>query len=190
MIRLLVVLSLLAAPVLAKDPVVVISTSKGDIKVQLDQKKAPVSVANFLKYVKEKHYDGTVFHRVIPGFMIQGGGFDEKLQQKGATGAPIKNEAGNGLLNKAGTLAMARTGVVDSATDQFFINVKDNKFLDHQDDSVRGFGYAVFGKVIKGMDVVKKIESVSTETKPSGDGVPLSDVPKETVLIKSIRLSK
>ena len=169
---------------------VLITTSMGNIKVQLDEKKAPVSVQNFLKYVGDKHYDGTVFHRVIKGFMIQGGGFDAQLKQRGATNPPIKNEAGNGLKNVAGTLAMARTGVVDSATDQFFINVADNAFLDHKDDSPRGFGYAVFGKVVAGMDVVRKIENVPTATKPSADGVPLADVPVETVVVKSIRLSK
>jgi cyclophilin family peptidyl-prolyl cis-trans isomerase len=171
-------------------PVVVISTSMGNIKVQLDQKKAPQSVKNFLQYVSEKHYDGTVFHRVIKSFMIQGGGFDEKLQQIGARHPPVKNEAGNGLKNLPGTIAMARTGVVDSATDQFFINTKENQFLDHRDDTLRGFGYAVFGKVISGMDVVRKIEAVRTETRPSGDGVPLSDVPAQAVLIKSIRVAK
>jgi cyclophilin family peptidyl-prolyl cis-trans isomerase len=190
MTRLLALSLLLAAPAFAKDPVVVISTSKGDIKVQLDAKKAPVSVANFLQYVKAKHYDGTVFHRVIKGFMIQGGGLDEKLHEIGATKPPIKNEAGNGLANKTGTLAMARTNVVDSATDQFFINAKDNQFLDHRSESPAGFGYAVFGKVISGMDVVRKIEASPTETKPSADGTPLADAPKETVLIKSIRLAK
>ena len=188
--RLLALVLVLSTPALAKDPVVVIATSKGNIKVQLDEKKAPVSVANFLQYVKAKHYDGTVFHRVIKGFMIQGGGFDEKLHQVGASQPPIKNEAGNGLLNKAGTLSMARTNVVDSATDQFFINVGDNRFLDHRDDSPRGFGYAVFGKVVSGLDVVRRIEASPTETKPSGDGVPLGDVPKDAVLIKSIRLAK
>ncbi len=180
----------LATSAFAKDPVVLISTSKGDIKVQLDAAKAPVSVDNFLQYVKSKHYDGTVFHRVIKGFMIQGGGLDESLKEKGGTRPPIRNEAGNGLQNKTGTIAMARTGVVDSATDQFFINVKDNAFLDHRDDSTRGFGYAVFGKVISGMNVVHAIEDVRTGTKVSGDGVPLGDVPVEAVVIKSIRMVK
>ncbi len=180
----------LSTPALARDPVLVIATSKGNIKIQLDEKKAPVSVANFLQYVKAKHYDGTVFHRVIKGFMIQGGGFDEKLHQIGAGQPPIKNEAGNGLLNKTGTLAMARTNVVDSATDQFFINAADNKFLDHRDETPRGFGYAVFGKVVSGLDVVRKIEASPTETKPSGDGVPLGDVPRDAILIKSIRVAK
>lgn len=181
---------LFAGPALAKDPVVLISTSKGEIKVRLEAKKAPVTVDNFLKYVHDKHYDGTVFHRVIKSFMIQGGGFDEHLREKPTAWPPIKNEAGNGLKNATGTIAMARTNVVDSATAQFFINLKDNQFLDHRDDTPRGFGYAVFGKVISGMNVVKKIEAVRTATKPSGDGVPLADVPEEPVLIKSIRLVK
>jgi cyclophilin family peptidyl-prolyl cis-trans isomerase len=200
MTRLLAIALALAVPAFAKaakkpaketkskDPVVVISTSMGDVEVQLDPKNAPISTENFLKYVKDKHYDGMVFHRVIKGFMIQGGGFDQQLKQKGATYPPIKNEAGNGLKNVSGTVAMARTNVVDSASDQFFINVKDNAFLDHRDETPRGFGYAVFGKVTKGMDVVKKIEMTPTQTKPSGDGVPLQDVPVETVVIKSVRL--
>jgi peptidyl-prolyl cis-trans isomerase B (cyclophilin B) len=182
--------ALLAVLLAAKAPVVLISTSQGDIKVELDSKKAPISVKNFLKYVEEKHYDGMVFHRVIKNFMIQGGGFDEKLHQRGATQPPIKNEAGNGLKNVAGTLAMARTNVVDSASDQFFINVKDNAFLDHRDDSAGGFGYAVFGKVISGMDVVHKIENVKTGSKPGAEGMMLSDVPVEAVVIKSIRVVK
>ena len=188
--RTLALALLVATSALAKDPVVLIATSKGDIKVQLDARKAPVTVDNFLKYVKQKHYDGTVFHRVIKNFMIQGGGLDEGLKEKGGTQPPIKNEAGNGLQNKSGTIAMARTNVVDSATAQFFINVKDNAFLDHRDDSPRGFGYAVFGKVVSGMDVVHAIENVRTGTKVSGEGVPLADVPVESVVIKSIRLAK
>jgi len=163
---------------------VVISTSKGDIKVDLNQKKAPATVANFLKYVKDKHYDGTVFHRVIKGFMIQGGGLDEKLHEKSAAYPPVKNEHDNGLKNLTGTVAMARTNDPDSATCQFFINTKDNAFLD------RPPGYTVFGKVVKGMDVVRKIEGIKTESKPSGDGVVLRDVPAEAVVIKSIRVGK
>ncbi len=190
MTRLFALSLLLSAPALAKDPVVLISTSKGDITLQLDARKAPITVDNFLKYVKDKHYDGTVFHRVIKSFMIQGGGLDEQLREKPTAYPPIKNEAGNGLKNKAGTIAMARTGVVDSATAQFFINVKDNAFLDHRDETPRGFGYAVFGKVIKGMDVVHRIENTLTETKPSGDGVPMADVPKEPIVIKSVRILK
>jgi len=163
---------------------VVISTSQGDIKVQLDEKKAPVTVANFLQYVKDKHYDGTVFHRVIKSFMIQGGGLDEHLAPKGSTRAPIKNESANGLKNVTGAIAMARTNDPDSATDQFFINTKDNAFLD------RPPGYAVFGKVTKGMEVVRKIESQKTQAKPSADGAVMADVPAEAVVIKSIRAVK
>ena len=169
-----------AAP--AGNPVVVMETSQGTIKIELDQKNAPISTANFLAYVNDKFYDGTIFHRVIPNFMIQGGGFDSGMKQK-PTKAPIKNEAGNGLKNTRGTIAMARTGVVDSATAQFFINVKDNDFLNHRDDSTQGFGYAVFGKVTEGMDVVDKIKSVKTGNKGGHD-----DVPVETVVIKSVRV--
>jgi peptidyl-prolyl cis-trans isomerase A (cyclophilin A) len=188
--RAILLAALFAAAAQAKDPVVVITTSMGAIKVQLDAKKAPLSTANFLQYVKEKHYDGTVFHRVIRNFMIQGGGFDKNLHQIGATHPPVKNEAGNGLKNDVGTVAMARTNVVDSATDQFFINTKDNGFLNHRDESDRGFGYAVFGKVISGMDVVRKIEAVKTLTKPSADGVALADAPADNVTILSIKAVK
>ncbi|MFN8626887.1 MAG: peptidylprolyl isomerase [Candidatus Binatia bacterium] len=162
-----------------KNPMVLISTSMGDIKVELYEDKAPISVKNFLDYVNAKFYDGTIFHRVIPNFMIQGGGFDKDMNKK-TTKAPIKNEAGNGLKNTAGTLAMARTNVVDSATSQFFINAKDNDFLNHKDEA-DGFGYAVFGKVVSGMDVVRKIEGVKTTTKAGN-----KDVPVEPVTIKSI----
>jgi peptidyl-prolyl cis-trans isomerase A (cyclophilin A) len=155
-------------------PVVIISTSLGEITVELDAEKAPKSVANFLSYVDEGFYDDTIFHRVIKGFMIQGGGMTADMKQK-PTRAPIKNEADNGLENDTGTLAMARTGVVDSATSQFFINAKDNDFLNH---GGRDFGYAVFGKVTGGMDVVRKIEAVET-----GRG----DVPAQSVTIKSIK---
>jgi len=164
----------------SEHPVVVMVTSMGTIKIELDPKNAPISTANFLKYVHEGFYNGTIFHRVIPGFMIQGGGFDSKMSQK-PTHEPIKNEAGNGLLNEEGTLAMARTGVVDSATGQFFINVKNNTFLNHRDNSPQGYGYAVFGKVISGMDVVHKIENVKTTT--TG---PFQDVPATTVVIEKV----
>ncbi|HEX4384477.1 MAG TPA: peptidylprolyl isomerase [Myxococcales bacterium] len=174
----------------AKDPVVVITTSAGVFKVQLDAAHAPLSTANFLQYVKEKHYDGTVFHRVIKGFMVQGGGFDGKLHQIGAGHPAIKNEAGNGLKNGPGTLAMARTNVVDSGTDQFFINTANNTFLDHRGESPNDFGYAVFGKVIAGMDVVRVIENVPTQNKPSADGLGLGDVPVKDVIIKTARLAK
>jgi cyclophilin family peptidyl-prolyl cis-trans isomerase len=174
----------------AQDPVVVITTNVGVIKAQLDAQHAPISTANFLKYVKEKHFDGTVFHRVMRGFMIQGGGFDEKLHEIGPGHPAIKNEAGNGLKNAPGTLAMARTNVVDSATDQFFINVANNTFLDHRDETPAGFGYAVFGKVIAGMDVVRTIENVPTSPKPSAEGVPMGDVPVKDIVIKTVRLAK
>jgi len=152
---------------------VVMKTSQGDIELQLDRSKAPISVDNFLTYAKADHYDGTVFHRVIRDFMIQGGGFDENMVQK-ATLPPIKNEAENGLKNDRGTIAMARTGVVDSATSQFFINVKDNNFLNH---GYRDFGYAVFGKVTKGMDVVDSIATTATG---------MRDVPVEAIIINDV----
>ena len=158
----------------AQAPVVVIETSLGDITVSLNQARAPVSVENFLTYVKDGFYDGTIFHRVIRNFMVQGGGLTAQMQKK-PTRPPIKNEAANGLKNERGTLAMARTGEVDSATSQFFINTKENKALDHK---VRDFGYAVFGEVIDGMDVVDAIEKVKTQ----------NDVPVEPVVIKTIRL--
>lgn len=164
-----------------KNPVVLMETSLGDIKIELDQAKAPISTKNFLSYADDKFYDGTIFHRVIGNFMIQGGGFTADMHQKPAKDQ-IKNEAGNGLSNKRGTLAMARTNVVDSASSQFFINVVDNNFLDHQDNSPQGFGYAVFGKVIEGMDVVDKIKAVKTGTKAG-----FQDVPVEIVVIKSVK---
>jgi cyclophilin family peptidyl-prolyl cis-trans isomerase len=176
---------LVAAGAVAKEggnPVVLMKTSQGDIKIELDKSKAPVTVENFLVYVNDKFYDGTVFHRVIPAFMIQGGGFDKDMSQKKAK-APIKNEAGNGLKNTIGTIAMARTSDPNSATAQFFINTKDNAFLDHKNDTPQGFGYAVFGKVVDGMDVVKKIEQVQTTTK-----MPHENVPVTPVIIESVRV--
>ena len=159
-----------------KNPVVVISTNLGDITLELDAAKAPLSVANFLTYVKDGHYNGTIFHRVIKGFMIQGGGMTADMKEKSAR-PPIKNEAANGLKNDRGTVAMARTRDVDSATAQFFINTgTKNDFLNN---GARDFGYAVFGKVTSGMDVVDKIESVKTAP---------GDVPVEAVVIKSIRV--
>jgi peptidyl-prolyl cis-trans isomerase B (cyclophilin B) len=169
-------------PANANDPVVLVSTSMGDIKVELFKDKAPKTVENFLSYVNEKFYDGTIFHRVIPRFMIQGGGFTPDMKQK-ATHAPIANEAGNGLKNDLGTIAMARTSDINSATAQFFINVKDNDFLNHKDDSLQGFGYCVFGKVIEGSKVVQKIEGVSTDSKGMYE-----DVPVEPVVIKSVKV--
>jgi len=155
---------------------VVIKTSKGDIKVELNEKKAPVTVKNFLAYVDAGHYDGTIFHRVIDGFMIQGGGFTKDMRQK-PTRAPIENEAANGLGNERGTIAMARTSDIHSATSQFFINVVNNAFLNHRDKSAQGYGYCVFGRVAEGMDVVDAIKSVRTAAQ---------DVPVETVEIISI----
>ena len=169
---------------MAANPSVVIKTSLGVIEAELFQDKAPISVKNFLEYVKKGHYKETIFHRVIDGFMIQGGGFDKNLKEK-SVGAPIKNEAGNGLKNEVGTLAMARTDVVDSATAQFYINVADNSFLDHRDESNAGFGYAVFGKVTSGMPVVNKIKAQKT-----GNRGPLEDVPVEPVVILDISLKK
>src|SRR6516225_7042338 len=153
---------------------VLIETSQGTIKAELDGDKAPVTVANFLAYVDDKFYDDTVFHRVIPDFMIQGGGFAPGLRQK-TTKAAIKNESGNGLTNQRGTLAMARTNVPDSATAQFFINLKDNTFLD-KSQARDGVGYAVFGKVTAGMDVVDKIKGVATGRRGHHDDVPVKDV--------------
>ena len=163
---------------------VVISTSMGEINVELDQKRAPVTVANFLRYVNDGHYDGTTFHRVIKGFMIQGGAYSRRLLQKGGKFPPIKNESDNGLKNVTGTIAMARTNHPDSATDQFFINTHDNEFLDNRP------GYAVFGRVVSGMSVVRRIESVKTETKAQHDGVPMRDVPVKPVVIRKIRVAK
>ena len=156
-------------------------TSLGTIALELDAEKAPKTVANFIEYVKSGHYDGTIFHRVIDGFMIQGGGFDADMGQK-PTGSPIANEAGNGLKNTAGTLAMARTSDVHSATAQFFINVADNAFLDFTSATAQGYGYAVFGKVCAGMDVVEKIKKVKT-----GNRGMHGNVPVEPVIIQSAR---
>jgi peptidyl-prolyl cis-trans isomerase A (cyclophilin A) len=166
------------------NPVVVLETSKGTIKARLDEEKAPITVANFLNYVRSGHYDGTIFHRVIPNFMVQGGGMTEDMREKRGSN-PIKNEAGNGLRNERGTLAMARTGVVDSATAQFFINLKNNEFLNHQDETSRGFGYAVFGEVIEGMDVVDKIVLTPTTTKGGHENVP-----REPITITSVRVEE
>jgi len=161
--------------------IVVIETSMGPITAELYADKAPITVANFLSYADEHFYDGTIFHRVIPGFMIQGGGFVPPMTQK-PTKAPIKNEADNGLKNERGTLAMARTMVVDSATSQFFINQgENNSSLNFRSKNAGGYGYAVFGKVIDGMDIVDKIASV-----PTGNFGPYGDVPRTPVIIQSI----
>ncbi|MBF0380680.1 MAG: peptidyl-prolyl cis-trans isomerase [Magnetococcales bacterium] len=157
---------------------VIMTTSLGEVTIELDAEKAPITVENFLKYVDDSFYDGTIFHRVIPNFMVQCGGMNPDMSEKD-NNAPIKNEANNGLKNNRGTLAMARTQVVDSATSQFFINVNDNNFLDH---GGRDYGYAVFGKVVDGMDVVDKIAAVET-----GMNSGHSDVPVEAVIIESIK---
>ncbi len=154
----------------------------GTIALELDDAKAPITVKNFIDYAKAGHYDGTIFHRVIDGFMIQGGGFTKAMDQK-PTKAPIKNEAANGLLNKRGTIAMARTMVVDSATSQFFINLVDNDFLNFRAPTPQFFGYAVFGKVTDGMDVVDKIAKVKT-----GNSGMHQNVPEEPVVIKKVHV--
>ncbi|GFO67453.1 peptidyl-prolyl cis-trans isomerase [Geomonas limicola] len=166
-----------------KNPVLVIETSLGNMKIELFQKEAPISTQNFLDYATSGFYNGTVFHRVIPGFMIQGGGLTANMMPKGANKPPIKNEAGNGLKNDRGTLAMARTGAPDSATSQFFINVVNNNGLNRP--SPDGFGYAVFGKVLEGMDVADKI--VNT---PSGVKNGFPNAPLTPVVIKSVKLLK
>jgi peptidyl-prolyl cis-trans isomerase B (cyclophilin B) len=165
-----------------KNPQVLMETSMGNIKIELFNEKAPITVRNFLSYVKDGFYDSLIFHRVISTFMIQGGGFDSNMIQK-KTKFAIKNEATNGLSNKNGTLAMARTNVVDSATSQFFINVADNAFLDHRGKTLDQFGYAVFGQVVEGMDIVDAMKGVKTGNKGGH-----SDVPLDPVIIKSMRL--
>lgn len=169
---------LIAAPALAQNTRVELATNRGVIVLELDDKKAPKSVANFVQYVKDGHYNGTIFHRVIDGFMIQGGGFDKDMNQK-PTRAPIENEAGNGLKNDNGTVAMARTPNPHSASAQFFINVKNNDFLNFREPSPQGFGYAVFGKVVAGMDVVEKITKVAT-----GNAGGHQNVPREPIVIE------
>ena len=187
-----ILLSLLALPTHALEkpkmtdtsaPQVKLHTSLGDVVLKLNAEKAPLSVANFLTYVKEGHYDGTLFHRVIPKFMAQGGGYAENFAQK-PTHPPIKNEADNGLKNLRGSVAMARTGEPHSATAQFFINYVDNSFLDYKSPTPQGWGYAVFAEVIEGMDVVDKMATV-----PTGRGGPMpSDVPQTPILIEKASL--
>jgi cyclophilin family peptidyl-prolyl cis-trans isomerase len=157
------------------NPVVVLETSKGNIEIELNEAKAPVSTKNFLDYVDSHFYDGLIFHRIIDNFMIQGGGFTADMSQKNGK-PPIENEAGNGLANDKYTIAMARTSVVNSATSQFFINTKDNAFLNHKDNTPQGFGYAVFGKVVKGQDVVDAIGKTKTGMKNGMNDVPLEAV--------------
>lgn len=163
-------------------PVVDVTTNHGSFSIELDTVKAPASVANFLAYVDADHYDGTIFHRIIPTFMVQGGGYDQ-VYEKRPVRAPIQNEADNGLKNKRGTVAMARTGDPHSATAQWFVNVVDNAFLDHKAKDGPGWGYAVFGRVIEGMDVVDKIKNV-----PTGANGPFTkDAPAEPVVIQRVR---
>lgn len=164
------------------NPMIILTTNKGDITIEMYANEAPVTVQNFLGYVESGFFDGLIFHRVINGFMIQGGGFTPEMQQK-STGDPIQNEADNGLKNETGTIAMARTGDPHSATAQFFINLENNDFLNHTAKNPQGWGYTVFGKVTEGMDVVKQIGSVSTGREGS-----YSDVPEEPVIIEQIRL--
>jgi cyclophilin family peptidyl-prolyl cis-trans isomerase len=176
----------LVAPALAKDDGkvnVALDTSLGRIVLQLDQEKAPQTVANFLSYVDDGFYNGTVFHRVIPNFMIQGGGFDKQYQQK-PTKAKIKNEANNGLRNVTGSIAMARTSDPHSATAQFFINTVNNRSLDHTSPTANGWGYTVFGQVVEGMDVVRRISATRT-SQGRLNGHPAPDVPVLPILIKS-----
>ena len=160
-------------------PVVELETNMGAIVIELNEEKAPKTVENFLNYVKSGQYDGTIFHRIIDGFMIQGGGMDAEMNEK-PTNAPVENEADNGLKNDKGTIAMARTQDPHSATSQFFINVKDNDFLNHSGKNMQGWGYTVFGKVTSGMDVIEKMRSV-----PTGRFGMHADVPKEPVVINS-----
>ena len=168
----------------SKNPQVTFETTVGNFTLELYPDKAPVTVKNFLTYVEEGFYEDTIFHRVIGNFMAQGGGFDAKMKQK-KTHKPIKNEADNGLKNDVGTVAMARTNDPDSASSQFFINFKNNDFLNHRDKSTNGWGYCVFGKVVEGMDVVAKMGKVKTVTVG-----PFRDVPKEPIVVKKVTLKK
>ena len=183
MILCFVVLGMVAGSARAANPVVLVETSLGTFKVELFEDKAPVTVKNFLQYVEDKHYDGTIFHRVISDFMIQGGGFEPGMKEK-KTRDPIKNESSNGLSNLKGTLAMARTGEPNSATAQWYVNVKDNNFLDKA-KARDGVGYCVFGRVIEGLDVIEKIKGVETDTVKGFENVPSKDV-----VIKSVKLEK
>ncbi len=169
---------------MSANPIIKMETNKGTITIELYADKAPISTENMVNYVKDAFYDGTIFHRVIPGFMIQGGGMNPDMSEK-TTKAPIKNEANNGLKNDRGTLAMARTNIPHSASSQFFINLKDNDFLNHSSETPQGWGYAVFGKVTEGMDVVDKIAKVKT-----GSHGPHGDVPLEAVIITKMTVVK
>jgi cyclophilin family peptidyl-prolyl cis-trans isomerase len=169
-----------AAPEKAGNPMVLMKTNVGDITIELYEKEAPVTVKNFLNYVDKKFYEGTTFHRIVPNFVIQGGGFDKDMMKK-ATLPAIKNEATNGLKNLKGTLSMARTSDINSATSQFFVNLKDNAALDHRSATSAEYGYAVFGKVVEGMDVVAKIAAMKT-----GEKAGMKDVPVKPVIIESV----
>ena len=172
-------------PFAKERPTVVLHTSMGEITIELFEEEAPISVENFLAYARDGHYDGTIFHRVIPNFMVQGGGFDAEFNQK-PTRETITNEADNGLKNSRGTVAMARTGMPHSASSQFFINVVDNASLDHRGkQSGRTWGYAVFGEVTEGMDVVDQIRVVPTTSRP-----PYRDVPVEPVIIERVEITR
>ena len=184
---LLLAFSLVSTAIAAeKNPIAIIETSMGNVKVELFADKAPLSVKNFLEYANSGYYKDTVFHRVIPGFMAQGGGLTAALQPKPGDRPAIKNEAGNGLKNNRGTLAMARTGVVDSATSQFFINVANNDFLNHRDETQSGYGYAVFGKVIDGMGVVDKMVAAPQKRQ----NPVFQNVPETPIVIKSVKIIK
>ncbi|GGB63959.1 peptidyl-prolyl cis-trans isomerase [Shewanella inventionis] len=163
---------------------VTLHTNYGDITLQLNAEKAPLTVANFMKYVEEGFYDNTIFHRVIDGFMIQGGGFTEDMGQKRCN-ETIKNEANNGLSNRVGTIAMARTSDPHSATAQFFINVNDNTFLDFKSETTQGWGYCVFGEVVEGLDIVEKIKTVATGNRGMHQNVPLEAVVLQNVSVKA-----
>ena len=162
---------------------IILITNYGQINLELDFDKAPKSAANFLQYTKQNFYDGTIFHRVVNDFMIQGGGFESDMQKK-LNGDPIENEADNGLSNLTGTVAMARTSGPHSATSQFFINVSDNHFLDHRDKTDTGWGYAVFGRVVEGMDVVNKIKGCETTSRSGHQNVPVVEIIIESAEIK------
>lgn len=166
------------------NPIIKMETNKGTITIELDAEKAPLSAENMVKYVKDSFFDGLIFHRVIPGFMIQGGGMNPDMSEKGNK-TPIKNEANNGLKNDRGTLAMARTNDPHSATSQFFINLKDNDFLNHSSETPQGWGYAVFGKVTEGMDIVDEIAKVKT-----GNHGMHGDVPLESVVINKMTIAE
>jgi cyclophilin family peptidyl-prolyl cis-trans isomerase len=179
LLALLALSTLATEAAFAADPRVELKTNRGAIVIELNQAKAPKTVANFLQYVKDGHYNGTVFHRVIDGFMVQGGGFDKDMKQK-PTRATIENEAANGLKNDYGTIAMARTPDPHSASAQFFINLKNNEFLNFREATPQGYGYTVFGKVVSGMDIIDKIAKV-----PTGNAGPHQNVPREPVIVES-----